>query len=105
MPHQTPLRPWRTVARHTLTLRQPVPLGWVPTSYSNDAYARCNAALTKHRGLADMLVEKLLDVETVNAKELLAMLQEYDPALSKALDKQPPIDSTTLLTSATGAMT
>ena len=32
-------------------------------------------------------------------------MQEYDPALSKALDKQPPIDSTTLLTSATGAMT
>jgi len=71
----------------------------------DEAYARTKAALTKHRGLVDILVAKLLDQETVNAKELLAMLQEYDPALSKALDKQPPIDSTTLLTSATGAMT
>ena len=71
----------------------------------DDAYARCKAALTKHRGLADMLVEKLLDVETVNAKELLAMLEAYDPVLAKELDKQPPIDSTTLLAPATGSMT
>ena len=33
------------------------------------------------------------------------MLDTYDPALSKALGKQPPVDSTTMLTSATGAMT
>ena len=52
-----------------------------------------------------MLVEKLLDVETVNAKELLAMLEAYDPVLAKELDKQPPIDSTTLLAPATGSMT
>jgi len=71
----------------------------------DDAYARCKAALTKHRGLVDMLVVKLLDVETVNAKELLAMLEAYDPVLAKELDKQPPIDSTTLLAPATGSMT
>ena len=48
---------------------------------------------------------KLLDVETINAKDLLSMLEAYDPALAKALDKQPPPDSTTILTPATGAMT
>ena len=64
----------------------------------DDAYARAKAALTKHFRLVDMLVEKLLEQETVNAKELLAMLEAYDPKLSKALNKQPPIDSATLLT-------
>jgi len=49
----------------------------------DDAYARAKAALTKHFRLVDMLVEKLLEQETVNAKELLAMLEAYDPKLSK----------------------
>ena len=35
----------------------------------DEAYARTKAALTKHRGLVDILVAKLLDQETVNAKD------------------------------------
>ena len=34
----------------------------------DEAYARTKAALTKHRGLVDILVAKLLDQETVSAK-------------------------------------
>ncbi len=64
------------------------------------AYARCKEALAKHRGLMDMLVDKLLEVETVSAKELLAMLEAYDPKLAQDLDKQPPPDSETVLTPA-----
>jgi len=67
------------------------------------AYKKCKEALSKHRVLMDTLVEKLLEAETVNAKELLKMLDDYDPALSKELDKQPPPDSTTILTNVAGA--
>eukprot|EP00326_Haptolina_ericina_P001278 CAMPEP_0181223886 /NCGR_PEP_ID=MMETSP1096-20121128/30805_1 /TAXON_ID=156174 ORGANISM="Chrysochromulina ericina, Strain CCMP281" /NCGR_SAMPLE_ID=MMETSP1096 /ASSEMBLY_ACC=CAM_ASM_000453 /LENGTH=251 /DNA_ID=CAMNT_0023316877 /DNA_START=21 /DNA_END=776 /DNA_ORIENTATION=+ len=58
------------------------------------SYAQCKAALTTHRPLLDQLVAKLLIEETVNGEQMLAMLEDYDPALYKQLGKTSPIRDT-----------
>ena len=58
------------------------------------SYAQCKAALTTHRPLLDQLVAKLLIEETVNGEQMLAMLEDYDPALYKQLGKTSLIRDT-----------
>jgi cell division protease FtsH len=56
------------------------------------AYENCYATLAKHRGLMDELTDQLIDKETINARELLEMLEKYDPKLFKELGKEAPPD-------------
>lgn len=55
----------------------------------DNAYDVCKDALGAHRALMDMVVDELLEKETIDSKRLLALLEKYDPELCKNLGKRP----------------
>ena len=54
------------------------------------AYETTVKALTTHRRLMDTLVEHLVVKETIDGRELLGILEQYDPKLYAELGKTPP---------------
>ena len=47
-------------------------------------------AVRKHRKLLDTIAEELIEKETIDATEVLGLLEAYDAKLYKRLGKTPP---------------
>jgi len=56
----------------------------------NEAYVRCKQVLTDDRDLIEELVELLIEKETVDYKELAAMVVKYHPELEEQMKAAPP---------------